>query len=135
MTEYQRHYLQELFYGIDVNDRSFIIKDLEDYLTPYQIKECFSIAQQSFSILSDMDKRFLSGDLTIDLSTYRYANLDYSYFNQLLGQLNEYSSMLFIASLEINFNRDMLDQLKKIAEDKTLKSLEIDRLLAAERSK
>jgi len=135
MTEYQRHYLQELFYGIDVNDRSFIIKDLEDYLTPDQIKECFSIAQQSFSILSDMDKRFLSGDLTIDLSTYRYANLDYSYFNQLFGQLNEYSSMLFIASLEINFNRDMLDQLKKVAEDKTLKSLEIDRLLAAEPSK
>lgn len=135
MTEYQRHYLQELFYGIEVNDRSFIIKDLEDYLTPEQIKECFSIAQQSFSILSDMDTRFLSGGLDIDLSTYRYANLDYSYFNQLFGQLNEYSTMLFIASLEINFNPNTIDDLKKIADDKTSKSLEIDRLLADERSK
>lgn len=134
MKETQKNYLQELFYGVDANDHSFIIKELEDYLTPDQVTECFGIAQQAFSILSNMDKRFLSGGLDIDLSSYRKANLDYIYFNQLFDQLSEYSSMLFVASLEINFNRDTLDHLKKIAEDKTAKSLEMDRLLAAERS-
>lgn len=135
MKETQKNYLQELFYGVNENDHSFIIKELEDYLTPDQVTESFSIAQQAFSILSDMYTRFLSGGLDIDLSSYRKANLDYIYFNQLFEQLGEYSSMLFVASLEINFNRDTLDHLKKIAEDKTSKSLEIDRLLAAEQSK
>lgn len=135
MTDTQLHYLEQLFCGLDEDYRPFVITELEADLTAEQVQDSLGMATSSFSIVSDMDKRFIDYSVSKggDMSTYQKANFDFIYLKELYSQLGTFAAMLFIASLELNFTRAMLDDFKKKADTKNQQALEIDRLLAEAR--
>lgn len=112
------HYLSQLFYGFDKQDRPFITNQLEDQLTSEQVAESWSDAKEQFDdILARRDR---SKPVS---QQYRETDFDYMYFSELYSKLGDLHDMLFIKSLEIQFHPDTLAEFKQKANESLQESV------------
>lgn len=115
---YNLHYLSELYYGHESDDRPFITNQLEDQLTAEQVAESWRDSKHCFEAI--LAKRDRSKPIN---QHYREADFDYMYFSELYSKLGTLHDMLFIAALEINFHPNTLADLKQKANDSLQESV------------
>ena len=84
------HYLSQLYYGFDPQDRPFITNQLEDELTAQHVTESWNTAKECFHAI--LAKRDRSKPVS---EQYREADFDYMYFSELYSKLGDFHDMLF----------------------------------------
>jgi hypothetical protein len=112
------HYLSQLYYGFDPQDRPFITNQLEDELTAQHVAESWNEAKECFDAI--LAKRDRSKPVS---EQYREADFDYMYFSELYSKLGDFHDMLFIKSLEIQFHPDTLADFKQKANESLQESV------------
>lgn len=113
------HYLSQLYYGHEAKDRPFITNQLEDQLTAEQIAESWTESRDCFDAI--LAKRDRSKPVN---QHYLEADFGYMYFSEMYSKLDQFNDMLFIKSLELNFDSSILIGFKQCANDSLLESVE-----------
>lgn len=105
------HYLTQLYDGLDDVQKTSFTKELERLLTSEQVSEIFNETKQDFDKI--VARRKPSKPINKD---YREADFEHMYFSEMFSNLNIDDNILFIKSLESNFNSDRLADFKQRAD-------------------